>query len=223
MGANGLKSIRYSGDGIGYTFGQAYKPGLAVAEDHRAFLRAHGQLRHRLDARRDRVRARGGTGRRRLSACGAATERAVRERRLCVESGGECARAGTALRHRSRPSVVDHAAGRHQGGDQEQCHGPPGNARRQDVCRRFVHRARPVQGGRVHRRQRPRRARRIAVFGSRSGRHPGRHHLCRLPRLRRRQVPRQDHPDARRVSGARPHGAGGAAQRRGRHSHCPMR
>ncbi len=29
MGATGLKSIRYSGDGVGYTFGQAYKPGLA--------------------------------------------------------------------------------------------------------------------------------------------------------------------------------------------------
>ena len=29
MGANGLKSLRYSGDGVGYTFGQAYKPGLA--------------------------------------------------------------------------------------------------------------------------------------------------------------------------------------------------
>jgi len=28
MGAGGLKSIRYAGDGIGYTFGQAYKPGL---------------------------------------------------------------------------------------------------------------------------------------------------------------------------------------------------
>jgi glyoxylase-like metal-dependent hydrolase (beta-lactamase superfamily II) len=28
MGAGALKSIRYSGDGIGYTFGQAYKPGL---------------------------------------------------------------------------------------------------------------------------------------------------------------------------------------------------
>jgi glyoxylase-like metal-dependent hydrolase (beta-lactamase superfamily II) len=29
MGANGLKTLRYSGDGVGYTFGQAYKPGLA--------------------------------------------------------------------------------------------------------------------------------------------------------------------------------------------------
>ena len=29
MGVTGLKSLRYSGDGIGYTFGQAYKPGLA--------------------------------------------------------------------------------------------------------------------------------------------------------------------------------------------------
>ena len=29
MGANELKSLRYSGDGVGYTFGQAYKPGLA--------------------------------------------------------------------------------------------------------------------------------------------------------------------------------------------------
>jgi glyoxylase-like metal-dependent hydrolase (beta-lactamase superfamily II) len=28
MGATDLKSLRYSGDGIGYTFGQAYKPGL---------------------------------------------------------------------------------------------------------------------------------------------------------------------------------------------------
>src|SRR5262245_30299657 len=28
MGAKGLKSLRYSGDGVGYTFGQAYKPGL---------------------------------------------------------------------------------------------------------------------------------------------------------------------------------------------------
>jgi glyoxylase-like metal-dependent hydrolase (beta-lactamase superfamily II) len=29
MGTTGLKSLRYSGDGVGYTFGQAYKPGLA--------------------------------------------------------------------------------------------------------------------------------------------------------------------------------------------------
>jgi glyoxylase-like metal-dependent hydrolase (beta-lactamase superfamily II) len=29
MGATGLKSLRYTGDGVGYTFGQAYKPGLA--------------------------------------------------------------------------------------------------------------------------------------------------------------------------------------------------
>jgi glyoxylase-like metal-dependent hydrolase (beta-lactamase superfamily II) len=29
LGTNGLKSLRYSGDGVGYTFGQAYKPGLA--------------------------------------------------------------------------------------------------------------------------------------------------------------------------------------------------
>jgi glyoxylase-like metal-dependent hydrolase (beta-lactamase superfamily II) len=29
MGAGGLKSIRYAGDGVGCTFGQAYKPGLA--------------------------------------------------------------------------------------------------------------------------------------------------------------------------------------------------
>ena len=29
MGASDLKSLRYSGDGTGYTFGQAYKPGLA--------------------------------------------------------------------------------------------------------------------------------------------------------------------------------------------------
>ena len=28
MGANGLKSLRYTGDGIGYTFGQAFKPDL---------------------------------------------------------------------------------------------------------------------------------------------------------------------------------------------------
>ncbi len=29
MGANGLTSLRYAGDGTGYTFGQAYKPGTA--------------------------------------------------------------------------------------------------------------------------------------------------------------------------------------------------
>lgn len=29
MGATNLKTLRYSGDGTGYTFGQAYKPGLA--------------------------------------------------------------------------------------------------------------------------------------------------------------------------------------------------
>ena len=41
MGAGGLKSIRYSGDGIGYTFGQAYKPGLAWPKINvRSFVRA---------------------------------------------------------------------------------------------------------------------------------------------------------------------------------------
>ena len=41
MGAGGLKSIRYSGDGIGYTFGQAYKPGLAWPKTNvRSFVRA---------------------------------------------------------------------------------------------------------------------------------------------------------------------------------------
>ena len=29
MGATNLKTLRYAGDGTGYTFGQAYKPGLA--------------------------------------------------------------------------------------------------------------------------------------------------------------------------------------------------
>ena len=41
MGAGDLKSIRYSGDGIGYTFGQAYKPGLAWPKINvRSFVRA---------------------------------------------------------------------------------------------------------------------------------------------------------------------------------------
>ena len=41
MGADALKSIRYSGDGIGYTFGQAYKPGLAWPKINvRSFVRA---------------------------------------------------------------------------------------------------------------------------------------------------------------------------------------
>lgn len=29
MGADGVKTLRYAGDGIGYTFGQAYRPGMA--------------------------------------------------------------------------------------------------------------------------------------------------------------------------------------------------
>jgi len=29
MGAGQLKTLRYAGDGIGFTFGQAYKPGIA--------------------------------------------------------------------------------------------------------------------------------------------------------------------------------------------------
>src|SRR6186997_640659 len=41
MGAAGLKSIRYSGDGVGYTFGQAYKPGLPWPKiTVRSFVRA---------------------------------------------------------------------------------------------------------------------------------------------------------------------------------------
>jgi len=41
MGATGLKSIRYSGDGVGYTFGQAYKPGLPWPKiTVRSFVRA---------------------------------------------------------------------------------------------------------------------------------------------------------------------------------------
>ncbi len=41
MGAGGLKSIRYAGDGVGYTFGQAYKPGLPWPKINiRSFVRA---------------------------------------------------------------------------------------------------------------------------------------------------------------------------------------
>ena len=93
--------------------------------------------------------ARRSAGRRRLSACGAATQRAVCERRLRLEPVAQRAGARAALRRRPRPPAVDHAAGRHQGGDQEQCDGPAGDTRRQILCRRVVHRARPVQGDRV--------------------------------------------------------------------------
>jgi len=41
MGAAGLKSIRYSGDGVGYTFGQAYEPGRPWPKINvRSFVRA---------------------------------------------------------------------------------------------------------------------------------------------------------------------------------------
>ncbi len=135
MGANGLQ--------VAPLFGRRHRlyvrPGVQararVAEDHRPLVRAHDQLRNRLDARRDPLLARGSAGRRRLSACGAAAQRAVRERRVRVERGRQRAGRRAALRRRPRPPAVDHAAGRHQGGDQEQRDGPPGNARRQDLCR----------------------------------------------------------------------------------------
>ena len=41
---NDLKSVRYAGDGYGWTFGQAYKPGEAWAQDQAQFMGAHGQL-----------------------------------------------------------------------------------------------------------------------------------------------------------------------------------
>jgi glyoxylase-like metal-dependent hydrolase (beta-lactamase superfamily II) len=41
MGAGSLKSLRYTGDGVGYTFGQAYKPGMAWPKIQiRSFARA---------------------------------------------------------------------------------------------------------------------------------------------------------------------------------------
>lgn len=40
MGAADLKSIRYAGEGIGYTFGQAYKPGLPWPK-----INIHSQIR----------------------------------------------------------------------------------------------------------------------------------------------------------------------------------
>ncbi len=40
MGAGDLKSIRYAGEGIGYTFGQAYKPGMAWPK-----ITVHSQIR----------------------------------------------------------------------------------------------------------------------------------------------------------------------------------
>ena len=42
--ANELKSVRYSGDGVGWTFGQV-QARSSVAEDQAQFMDAHGQLR----------------------------------------------------------------------------------------------------------------------------------------------------------------------------------
>src|SRR6185295_12648309 len=53
MGASGLKSIRYSGDGVGYTFGQAYKPGLAWPKiTVRSFVRS---VNYETGAMRDEI------------------------------------------------------------------------------------------------------------------------------------------------------------------------
>ena len=68
MGADELKSMRYAGDGIGYTFGQAYKPGMPWPK-----ITVHSQVRTinydtGVDARRDRAQPRRAAWRRRLSA-----------------------------------------------------------------------------------------------------------------------------------------------------------
>ena len=118
MGVTKLKSIRYSGDGVGYTFGQAYKPGRAWPKiTVRSFVRTVN-YETGVDARRDRVRPRRRPRRRRLSARGAAAQRPVRERRrLRGTRRRHGPVAGTALRRRSGSPAVDHAAGRDQGGD----------------------------------------------------------------------------------------------------------
>ena len=128
MGASGLKSIRYSGDGIGYTFGQAYKPGLAWPKiTVRSFVRS---VNYETGAMRDEIlfaRAEG--------LGGGGYPHVAPQRNEQYVSGGfawnqvaNAPVAGPALRRRPDPSAVDHPAGRHQGGDQEQRDGAPGNS-----------------------------------------------------------------------------------------------
>ena len=143
MGASDLKSLRYSGDGIGYTFGQAYKPGMAWPKIKiQCFTRTvnyeTGSMRDEIVFTRDEPLGGGGY------------PHVAQQRNdqyvsgdVCVERDRERPCGGTALRRRSRAPAVDHAARRDQGGDQEQRDGADADAQRPAVYGAHLHRARP--------------------------------------------------------------------------------
>ena len=85
MGADQLNTLRYIGEGTGYTFGQAYKPGGAWPNITLHSVTRSIDYAQRRDARRGRAEPRRAAGRRRLSAAGPAAQRPVRERRDRLE------------------------------------------------------------------------------------------------------------------------------------------
>ena len=119
MGAGGLKSIRYAGDGIGYTFGQAYKPGLAWPKIRvHSFVRSvnyeTGSMKEEIVISRAEALGGGGyphTAQQRNEQYVSGAYAWNRDRR------GTHARA--ALCRRPCPPVMDYAAGGHQGRDSQ--------------------------------------------------------------------------------------------------------
>ena len=218
MGATGLKSIRYSGDGIGYSFGQAYKPGLAWPKiTVRSFART---VNYETGSMRDeilfsRAEALGGGGYPHV---------APQRNEQYVSGGFAWNRWRTRLRpgRASSPIAFTSCGSRRRASSRQRSRTMRRSGRR--LATGNPMRSPPfTEPGRfkavvVHRRQWPCRPRGIALSRSGTGRYAGGDHLLRLPGLRGREIPHADRAGAGRVSGARPYGKGGATQRASGHS-----
>ncbi len=221
MGANDLKSIRYVAEGIGYSYGQAFKPGLPWPK-----FNVHGQIRtihYDSASMRDeivlsRAEPQGGGG---YPLSGAATQRPVPERRARVEPDRPGADARSALRRRSHAPVVDHPTRCGEGRHAARRDAAVAQRRWQVAGRRLARRAGTVTRHRVHQRRVPRRACRVARARHRARRDAGRHRIRRLPRLRRRQVPDAHPAGGRRATRCSTSPSRRCSPTRRRPSKCP--
>ena len=124
MGATQLNTLRYSAEGTGTTFGQAYHadavwPKITVHSLTRSIDYGTGTMRDEVVM--SRAEPLGGGG---YPLSGQQRNDQFVSGELAWNQAGTTATAATARARRSRPSALDHAARRAQGGAARQRHGP---------------------------------------------------------------------------------------------------
>ena len=186
MGADTLKSIRYAGEGEGFTFGQAYLPGgpwpkVAYHSVVRTVDYENAAMRDEIVL--SRAEPRGGGG---YPLQGQQRNDQFVAGELAWNVGGGVVAAGPALRRRPHPPAVDHAARRAEGGAAPRCQRARGRGR---GAAAQLHAAGTAARDRHRRRRRPRDPCRVGLSRSGARRHRRRHDLRRLQGLRRRRFP----------------------------------